>query len=163
MALVVTFNEYNGVGEDNTDDITDVTFGNLDDADFTPADNPITASENSFDKYIKAEFTGMAGEGISEIANTKWYKSAGNYKTGEAVKMDGLSVSYATPSESSSGDSDIPVSEPGAQNVGLNGADDGVLTVDGESEYIRMQRQTSGATPAGALNDLTFILLYDVS
>lgn len=163
MALVVTFNEYNGVGEDNTDDITDITFGSLDDADFTVADHKITAGENSFDKYIKAEFTGMASEGITEIANAKWYKSAGAYKTGESLKMDGLSVSYATPSESDTGNDDIPTSEPGAQNVGLGGADDGVLNADGESEYIRQQRQTTGATPAGALNDLTFTLLYDVS
>lgn len=163
MALVVTFNEYNGVGESKTADITDITFGSQDAADFVVADYPITAGENSYGKYVKADFAGMASEGITEIANTKFYKSAGAYKTGEAVKFLGIAVTYATPSETDTGDGDIPVSEPGSQNVGLNGSGTGVLTADGESDYIRLQRQTTGATPPAALNDLTFTLLYDVS
>lgn len=163
MTLVVTWNEYNGALETETTDITDLAFGSADEADLTPADNKITASENSFEKFFKAEFTGMAGEGITEIANTKVYKSAGNYKTAEALKFLGIAVSYSTPSEDDTGDGDIPVTEPSSQNLGLNGSGTGVLTADGESDYMRMQRQTGVSTPPGALNSLTITLLYDVS
>jgi len=163
MALVITWNEYNSALETKSADITDIAFGSADEADLTPANNKITAGDNSFEKFLKAEFTGMASEGITEIANTKVYKSAGNYKTAEALKCLGIAVSYSTPSESDSGDSDIPVSEPGSQNLGLNGSGTGVLGADGESDYMRMQRQTGATTPPGALNTLTITLLYDVS
>lgn len=163
MALVVTVNEYNSVGESETSDITDIVFSNVDTPDVVPADNPITAGENSFIIYLKYEFTGMASEGITEIANTRVYKSSGNYKTGEGVTYDGSSVSYATPVDTTSGDSAIPVTDPGSQNLWLSGSGSGVLSADGESDYCRMQRQTTGATPPGALNDLTITLLYDVS
>jgi hypothetical protein len=163
MALVVTWNEYNTVGETKTAGISNIAFGSSDAADLIPASFPITAGENSFEKFLKAEFTGMASEGITEIANTKVYKSTGSYKTGEVVTYLGISVTYSTPSETDSGDSDIPITEPGAQNLGLSGSGTGVLTSDGESDYMRMQRETSVATPPGALNSLTITLLYDVS
>lgn len=163
MALVVTWNEYNGAGETGTNDITDIILSSTDAPDVTPADYPITAGENSYIVYLKVEFTGMASESISEIANTRIYKSAGNYVTGEGMTYDGSSVSYATPVQTASGDSAIPTSDPGSQNLDLNSSSSGVLTADGESDYFRMQIQTTVATPPGALNDKTITLLYDVS
>lgn len=162
MALVVTVNEYNTVSETESSGITDIAFVSTDDADQTPATYPITASENSFSKYLKFEWTGMASESLSEIQNPRVYKSAGAYKTGEGVTYNGSSVTFATPSETGTGDSAIPVTLPGSQNLDLSGSGSGVLSADGESNYCRMQRQTTGSTPAGALNDLTITIVYDV-
>lgn len=162
MALVVTVNEYNTVSETKSADITDMVFGSTDASDFTPADYPITAGDNSYSKYFKYEWAGMASEGLSEIQNPRVYKSAGAYKTGEGLTYNGSSISFATPSESSTGDSAIPTSLPGSQNLDLSGSGSGVLSSDGESNYFRMQRETTGSTPAGALNTLTITLVYDV-
>ena len=162
MALVVTVNEYNTVSETKTADITDIAFASIDDADQTPATYPITAGDNSFSKYLKFEWTGMASEGLSQIQNPRVYKSAGAYKTGEGLTYNGSSITFATPSESSTGDSAIPTSLPGSQNLDLSGSGSGVLTSDGESNYCRMQRTTTGSTPAGALNTLTITIVYDV-
>lgn len=168
MALVVTFDESNGAGEDLTVGISDVAFGNADAADLLPVNNKITAANNSFGKYIKMVFTGMASEGLTEITTPKIWKSSGAYKTGEGVDYVGddggtAGLAYATPSESATGDSSIPIAEPGSRNLALNNSTTGVLTVDGKSDYMRFQRVTTGSTPAGALNSLTFSMSYVVS
>ena len=168
MALVVTYDESNGVGEDLTVGISNVAFGNSDAADLVPANNKIIAGDNSFSKYFKMVFTGMASESLTEITTPKIWKSAGAYKTGEGVDYVGddggiAGLTYATPSESATGDSSIPIAEPGSRNLALANSTTGVLTVDGKSDYMRMQRVTISSTPAGALNNLTFSMSYVVS
>lgn len=162
MALVVTVDEYNTVSETPSLGITDVAFVNVDDADQTPASNTITAGDNSFSKYLKFTWTGMASEGLSEIQNPRVYKSAGAYKTGEGLTYNGTSITFATPSATTTGDSAIPITLPGSQNLDLAGSGSGVLSADGSSNYCRMQRGTTGSTPAGALNTLTLTIVYDV-
>jgi len=162
MALTITVDEYNGAGEVETAGISAVAFGSADTPDLTPIDNKIIAGGNSFSKYIKFAFAGMVAEGLTEINTTKVYKSLGEYKTGESVVGEGLGpVAYATPTATSTGDDAVSTSLPGAQNLALAGSDSGVLVADGSSDYWRLQRQTSAATPNGALNDLTFTLVYD--
>lgn len=168
MALVVTFDEYNTAGETLTADITDIAYGNSDAADLVPANNKIVAGENSFDKYNKADFTGMASESLTEITDTKVWKSAGNYKTLEVITYVGddggsAGLAFVTPTETGTGDSDIPTSEPGGRNLSLGNSTTGVLTEDGDSDYFRTQRQTDSTTEPGALNSLTISLSYVVS
>lgn len=163
MALTVTFDEYNGAGETKTDSITAITFGSTDAADFTVSSYPITAGQNSYGKYIKVDFAGMVGEGVTQVQNTRVHSAdLANLKTGESLTFLGLGpVSYATPATASLGDSSIPGSLPGSQNLALNGSDSGVLTVDGSSNYMRFQRKTTASTPNGALNSLTITVTYD--
>lgn len=167
MALVVTFDEYNGA-ESLTADISDIAFGSSDAADLVPSSFKIVAGNNSFDKYNKADFTGMASEGLTEITDPKFWKSAGAYKTLEVVTYVGdngasAGLAFATPTETDTADSDIPVAEPGSRNLSLSNSTTGVLTVDGQSDYFRTQRQTDVTTEPGALNNLTFSLSYVVS
>ena len=162
MALVVTFNAYVGAGETETSGIARISMGAVDQAVFTEATYPIDAGDFSFTKYIKAEFVGMVSESLTEISNAKLHQSAGTLKTEETMEFDGLSVSYATPTETDAALSAIPTSLPGTQNVGLGASDTGVLTADGESDYMLFQRGTGALTPEGALNTLTFTFTYDV-
>jgi len=161
MALTITWDEYHGGGEVKSDNVTNLVFGSSDSADFTPMDYPITAGLCSYGKYVKVDFAGMAGEGVTEIQTAKIHKSAGAYVTDEVMTFDGLSVSYATPSQDSLGNSAIPTSTPGAQNLGLGGSDTGVLVADGQSDYGLFQIETSSSTPNGALNNKTITVTWD--
>lgn len=162
MALTITWDEYNGAGQSKSDSITAITLGSLDDSDFTIASYPITAGDCSFGKYIKVDFSGMVGEGVTEVQNTRIHKSAGAYKADEDLTFHGLGpVTYATPSEVDLTDTTIPISLPGSQNLGLSASDTGVLVADGQSDYGRFQITTSASTENGALNAKTITVTYD--
>lgn len=164
MAFVVTFNNYREVAETKTADIVRISMGATDiTAVFTEATYPIDHGDFSFTKYVKVDFAGMASESITQIANAKFHKSAGTYATEETLGFDGLSVSYATPTETDASLAAIPITLPGTQNVGLGGSDTGVLTADGESDYMLLQRGTGVNTPEGALDTFTLTFTYDVS
>lgn len=156
------WDEYNGAGESKTANISNINFGSVDSANLTPVDNPIVASENSFGKYIKAAFSGS----FTRVENFKLWKSAGAYVTGESCQFSG-SMAYAQPSAADAGDPAIPASEPGANNVGIDGDVDGQIdgpSDDGNSkdtDYMRFQLLTTGATPSGPVNQKTFLFQYD--
>jgi hypothetical protein len=167
MALTVVWNEYNGTdtwGTPTHVNITAITTGSLDDADFVVADYPITAGDNSYEKYITITFTGQ----FSLISNGKIYKSAGNYVTGETLTFDGTSVVKSTPDQADEGYSDIPTSLPGSANfdLGVSGylSGSGVSpTEQKQSVFCAFQAKTTGSTPSGALNSKTITLQYDVT
>lgn len=160
MSATFHWSESNGAGEVVTDDISNVNFGSVDDYDIVPVSNAIIRGNNSFGKYIRSKFTGV----FTEISNMKFWKSAGAYVTGEAIKASANAV-FATPSESDTGDSDLPTSEGSA--LSINSAEGaativyGASGVSGYSGYIRLQEQTTGSTPAGAVNQKTFVFQYD--
>jgi hypothetical protein len=120
---------------------------------------PIVRNTNSFSKYIRCKFTGT----WTTISNMRFWKSLGAYGTGEAIKAS-FNATYATPSQTGTGDSDVPTSEP-AQNVN---SFEGELTivygesgVSGYTGYIRLQLQTTSSTPSGAVAQKTFTFKYD--
>ena len=152
------WSESNGVGEDVTDKISNINFGSADAPNLVPASNPIVAGGASFEKYIRVKFTGS----WTEISNMKFWKSAGAYVTGEAIKL-GI-VDYAQPSETPNADSDVDESEPGWVVNSAEGnptIEYGASGVSGLSQYMRLQLQTTGSTPAGAVNQKTFTMQYD--
>jgi len=156
MSATHQWSESNGVGEDVTDDITTVNFGSVDADDLTPSTYPIVAGENSYHKCIRCKFS----DTFTEISNMKIWKSAGAYVTGEALKYK-ESTSYVQPVTTALGSaSDIPVSEPGSQNV-LSAAGTATITSVGYTEYMLMQLQTTVGTPAGAVNTKTLTFQYD--
>ncbi len=156
MSATHQWSESNGAGEAVTDDITTINFGSVDAADLIPATDPILASENSFHKCIRCKFSSA----FTEISNMKIWKSVGVYVTGEALKYK-EDTSYVQPAEASlGGATDIPVAEPGSQNV-LSAAGTATIVAPGYTEYMQMQLQTTGATPAGAVNQKTLTFQYD--
>lgn len=161
--MVATFAwvEANGVGEDESTP-TNINFGSTDATDLVALTYPITAGNNSYEKYIKVKFT----DTFSVIDNIQFWKSAGAYVTGEGIDWDGEIVlaSYAQPvaTTSSVATTVMPTADPGTANVSIAGSLSGTITVAGNtSDYIVMQLQTTGSTPAGAVNTKTFTLQYD--
>lgn len=159
MSAIFQFSESNGAIETGHDGITNINFGSNDSYNLNPSTYPIVRNTNSYAKYIRGLFTGT----WTQISNMKFWKSAGDYVTGETIKA-GFNVSYATPSQVDTGDSNIPVSEP-SQNVnsfeGNLTIDYGASGVSGYTDYIRLQLQTTASSPAGTVNQKTFTMQYD--
>lgn len=160
MSATFHWYESNGAGEVETADISNVNFGSTDAPNLVPATYPITRNQNSFSKYIRAKFTGT----YTVISSILFWKSAGTLKTGETIKASANAV-YATPSQTSTGDSDVPTTEGAA--LAIESAEGettivyGASGVSGYTGYIRLQLQTTGSTPSGAVNQKTFTMQYD--
>jgi hypothetical protein len=155
MAATHQFSESNTVSETVTDGITNLNFGSNDSVNLVPATYPIIAGQNSFIKYLRSKFSGT----FTEISNMKFWKSSGTYVIGEAIKA-GANASFATPVQTSSGDSDIPTSEGTALSIqASSGAS--TITAAGYTKYIRLQAQISGSASAGAANQKEFTFQYD--
>ena len=152
MAADFEFSESNGAGEVVQDGIANVNFGSTDDHELTPASYPVVAGENSYWKCIRAHFEGT----FEEISNMKFWKSAGAFGTGEAIvwKCDDA---YVQPAETAlSGSASVPTAEPGGENITPS-----TIESSGYTDYIFLQLQTTGSTPAGAIAQKTFTFKYD--
>ncbi len=126
-------------------------------ADYTSY--PITAGNNSYDVWLKGHFTGS----FNQIQNAKFYKSAGAYGTGEAIKFVGHTTAYAQPTtgDSSYASADVPTASPGSANVSFGGDLSGSITGVGYSDFVVLQLRTTTAAEAGDTNTFTFTLTYD--
>lgn len=160
MAAVHHFCESNGAGEVETQDIAHLNFGSTDATGITPATYPITRPDSSFEKYLRCLFTGV----WVEISNMLFWKSAGAYVTGEGIKA-AANVEYAQPSDVTNADSAIPTAVESALAIesaeGAETIEYGASGVSGYTKYIRLQMDTTIATPAGAVNQKTFTFQYD--
>jgi len=160
MAATHVFSESNGAGEVVADDIANINFGSNDSSEIVTSSYPIIAGESSFEKYLRSKFTGT----WTEISNMKFWKSAGAYGTGEAIKA-AANATYAQPSATANADSAVPTSLGTA--LAINSAEGaativyGASGVSGYSAYIRLQLDTTGSTPAGAVAQKTFTFQYD--
>lgn len=152
MTATFEFSETNGAGATVTDGITNVNFGNADSPNLVPASNPVTAGNNSYEKWIRGHFTGT----YNSISNLKFYKSAGAYVTGEDIKC-AVNAAYATPTTSTSIVATVTI--PTTLGTAL------VPTAPGASPsysgYMTLQLQTTVSTPPGNVNQKTFTLQYD--
>lgn len=155
MAATVQIDEYNGVGETKTANITNSNFGSNDSANLTAATYPITAGTYSYEKYQKLEVTAMGGS--SKVKDIKvWY--TGTLSGSDALDSNaktsayGGAATYATPvnTDSSKATTTMPTSAPGTANLGIGGSLTGELTATGYSDYLVMQLTVHSATTAGA-------------
>jgi len=160
MGATVVFSESNDVaGEVVTDDIANLNFGNVDDHELSPVSSyPVTANENSYEKYLRIKFSGT----YTTISNMKYWKSAGGYKTGEAIKIR-VTNTWVAPVNTDTGGALIGVDEAGSTVI--HASDGAALTISGPgdnyTEYIVQQLQTTAATPAGATNQKTLLAQWD--
>ena len=159
MSATHQWSESNGA-EVITDGITNINFGSNDAPNLVTATFPIIAWLNSYSKYIRCKFTGI----WTDITNMKFWKSAGAYKTDETIKA-AANISFAAPSQTSTGDSNVPTVEGSALAIdsfeGLNHIEYGASGVSGYTDYIRLQLQTTTNTPTGAVYQKTFTFQYD--
>jgi len=155
-----SWSESNLVGQNVTDGITNLNMGSNDSVNLNTSTYPITRSQNSFSKYIRAKFTGV----FTEISNMKFWKDSGDYVTGEAIKAS-ANATYATPSQTGTGDSAIPTDVGSA--LALNSFEGnativyGASGVSGYSGYMRFQLQSTGSTPSGSVNQKSYKIQYD--
>lgn len=152
MAATFEFSESNGAGQVVTTPISNANFGSVDAPNIVPATDPITAGNNSFEKWVRGRFSGT----FTTIANLRFFKSAGAFVTGEVLKA-AANAAFATPVDTTSvvATVDVPTTEGGAL---LPVAPAGNPDFSG---YITMQLQTTVSTPPGPVNQKTFTLKYD--
>lgn len=155
MAATVQINEYNGGGETKTANISNSNYGSTDAANLTAASFPITAGNNSYEKWQKLEVTAMGGS--TSVDDLKvWY--TGSLSGSDALVTNaressyGGAESYSTPTASASSvaDQTFPTSAPSGANLGVGGSLSGQLTSTGESDYLVHQLDTDAGTTAGA-------------
>ncbi len=166
MAATFNWMQYNG---SNTAETTLGTGGNL--FNFKTTDtpgtagydtNPITAGNNSFEVYLKGEWTGS----FNSVDNLRFWMST------DFSPNDGLSVNwcpngttgYAEPVTAGStvADTSVPESDPESENLYIGGESGGSATSDGDkSDYCVLQLQTTTAAAAGdtSLAEFTLELL----
>jgi hypothetical protein len=154
MPATVRINEYNGAGATLTAGITNSNYGSSDTANLTAATYPITAGENSFEKYQKIEVTAMGGS--SKVKDLKVWVSGtlsgtDSIKTNARTTSYGGAATYATPTATTStkATQTMPSSAP-ANNLGIGGSLTGELTAAGLSDYFVHQLQVNSGTTAGA-------------
>jgi len=160
IKLVATFGwvEYLANATD-TATPTNLNLGSTMAANLAPSTYPITAGTYSYEKWVRAHFSGS----FTRIENLQFWKSAGVYVTGETIAWTGNYSTYATPTESGStiATTAVPTSDPGTANVGIGGNLSGSLTAEGDSDFIVLQASVTTAASAGAVNQKTFTLQYD--
>ncbi len=159
MAAIATWKESNGAGE-VVNTAANLNFGSNDSYDLNTTTYPIVRGGASYEKYLRCLFSGT----WTVISNLKWWKSSGTLVTGETIKA-ATNQSYTQPVNSANGDSDIPTSEGTALTLqSMEGAATivyGASGVSGHTKYMRLQLQTTGSTPSGAVNQKTITLQYD--
>jgi hypothetical protein len=156
MSATHQFSESNLVGEVVQDGIANLNFGSDDSYELNTTTYPITRGDASFEKYLRCKFS----DTFTEISNMKFWRSdVLGYKTDEALKA-AANVAFATPSETPNADSDIPLVVGSALAI-QSAAGTATITAPGYTKYIRLQLQTSGSTPSGAVFQKTLTFQYD--
>jgi hypothetical protein len=138
---------------------TNLNLGSTLAANLAPSTYPITAGTYSYEKWVKANFSGT----FTRIDNIRFYKSAGAYVTAEVVNFTGQVTAYVAPTTTASAyaTSAVATSAPGSANVSIGGSLSGSLTTAGNSDFIILQASIGSTASAGATNTKTLTLLYD--
>ena len=159
MSATVQINEYNGVGEDETANITNANMGSNDSANLDPVTYPISPGDNSYEKFHKVEVTAMGGS--SQIDTLKVWRDgalggSAVHLTNARLTSYGGAETYAQPvaTDSSLATETMPSSSPAGANLGIGGALAGALTAAGLSDYLVHQIQTDAGDSAGSTSTL---------
>ena len=95
MVSTFTFHEGNGAGG-TLGSVGNLNLGTTDAKELVPATYPITAGNNSFEKW----FVGSWGGTFTKISGVRFWKASGAYGTGEVIKWTGSATLYSTPTTS---------------------------------------------------------------
>lgn len=161
FAATVEISESNGVGETVTNGITKTDMGSTDAANLDPVAYPITAGNNTYEKWQRVHVSAMGGS--SKIDNLQiWRTSAlggsALHKTNARTSAYAGAATYATPvaTASSVATQTMPTADPAAANLGIAGALNGALTAAGYSDYLVHQIQTNVADVAGSTSTMNY-------
>lgn len=174
MAATVQIAERNGVSPGTeTDGITNMNMGSIDQPNLNASTYPITAPGQSFEKWERVYVSNMGGSAALDNIRI-WLSSIGSgWAVGETMtcnlKTSGyVSAAYPAggPSSSSStvATTSMPTSQPGSANIGISGALSGQITAaPAYSDYFVLQEHVTSSTPAGALQTKTLSIMWDES
>jgi len=161
MAATVQINEYNGVDETETANITNTNMGDTDAVNLDPVAYPVVPGENTYEKWQKIDVTNMGGS--SKIDNLKVWRTgalggSAVHVTNARTSSYGGAETYAQPvkTDSTVADQTMPTSEPASANLGIGGALAGALTAAGESDYLVHQIQTDAGDVAGSTSTMNY-------
>jgi len=133
--------------------------------DVDPGSNPITAGSNSYELFLRGEFSGT----FTAVTNCRFYKSGGDYVSNEQVYMagswpnSGSNSAYMEPvaTDSDYATGSLPATLPASANVSIGNSVTGSLTSYGHTDYILLQNRIGESAAAGTTNTKTFALVYD--
>lgn len=159
MVSTFEFHEANGAAPGSLGSVGNLNMGNTDSKELTPADNPITAGQNSFEKWFAGSWSGT----FTKIDNVQFWLSAGSFGTGESIDWSGEETLYVQPTDSTStvATTSVPTSDPGTANVSVGSSLSGSLEAEGRSDYVVMQYQTTASANPGPTNQKTFTIQWD--
>lgn len=178
MAATFEFDEANGAGETVTHGVATTNWKNADTStegsDY--ASNPITAGNNSYEKWQYGHFSGT----YNQISNGYFDHTAGTFGTGITLKcqpsmtVDADRLAYATPSTSANANltkniTSVNGSFPtgaavvffGATSPSAAGKAASTTANPAYTNYLTTQMQTTGSAGAGDTTTATLTLRYD--
>lgn len=124
------------------------------------AANPIQASTNSFEVWLRAWYSGV----FNRIDGLRFWMSTNfSPSTGLSVFWKGTQQTYLQPAAgtSSIATDSIPTTDPGSTNVSIGGSLSGSLVASGYSDFIVLQLRTTSLAAAGDTSLATFTLSYN--
>ena len=174
MAATYEWDEANGAGETLTHARTETNWKNIDDSTTAYTSNPITAGNNSFDKWQFGHFTGT----YNTILAGLWAHTAGAFGAGLTLKAsptmtaDANRLAYATPSTTTNANltldatAVIAIGSGKAVWFGVTGPATAGKAASSTANpaytnYLTTQLQTTGSAAAGDTVTATLTLQYD--
>jgi hypothetical protein len=176
LSMAATFEwwEYNGTGPTSSGIAADVNWKNIDDRGTAYTSNPITAGNNSYEKWQYGKFSGA----FNQISAGLYGHTAGTFGAGITLKgpplmaADGNKLTYATPATTTNASLTKDMSLPAALTVSGIAVWFGGSTPVGTktatstavptfTNFLTTQLQTTGSAGAGDTTQVTMTLQYD--
>lgn len=173
MAATFEFDEANGAGETITHTRAETNWKNIDDSTTAYSSSPITAGNNSFDKWQYGHFSGT----YNQILGGLWAHTATALGTGLTLKasptmtVDANRLAYATPSTTTNANLTYDataviaitagkvvffgITSPSAAGKAASTTGNPAFT-----NYLTTQLQTAGSAAAGDTATVTLTLRY---
>jgi hypothetical protein len=170
MSATFEWDESNGAGQTITHGRTEVNWKNIDDSTTAYSSSPITAGNNSFDKWQSGHFSGT----FNSIASGLWAHTAGAFGTGLTLKgaPSGASqLTYATPSTTTNASLSVDMTTAiaigsgtavffGPTSANTAGKATSTTSNPAYTNYLTTQLQTTGSAAGGDTTTATITLQY---
>jgi hypothetical protein len=174
MAAHFIWYESNGAGETMTSGVSNVNWKNIDDTTTAYTASPVTAGNNSFDKWQFGRFQGP----YNQLLNGKFAHTAGTLGTGLTLKgqpsmtVDADRLAYATPSTTTNASLSVDMTSAisigsgsvvffGATGASNSGKAASTTSNPAFTNYLTTQMQTTGSALPGDTATVTLTLQYD--
>lgn len=173
MAATFEWDEANGAGETVTHNRSESNWKNIDDSTTAYSSSPITAGNNSFDKWQYGHFSGT----YNQILGGLWAHTATAFGTGltlmasKSMTADADRLAYATPSAATNANLTYDATAVTAIGSGKTvyfgptgpataGKAASTTSNPAYTNYLTTQLQTTGSAAAGDTATVTMTLRY---